>query len=97
MLKGGMDDVIKTISGMDKLDFSVWDIVTVTEWEYRWIWLKLMKIMENGECILRISPDNEITINMYFDKVKSIASFEEWYAKVTEQTVIGVFWGRNLH
>ena len=80
----------------ERLDFSVWDIVTVYEWEYKGTWLKLMEIKENWICVLRVSPDNEITIEVEFDKVKSLASFEESYAKVTEQTVLWVFWWRNI-
>ena len=89
--------ILDDLKWNDRLDFSVWDIVTVIEWEYVWIGVKLIKIKEDWVCILRVSPDNDIEIEIYFDKVKSIASFVESYARVTRQAVWWVLWWINRH
>ena len=97
-----MSDIIESkildgLKSVDKLDFSVWNIVTVTEWKYKGIWLKLMEIKENWICTLRVSPDNEVTIEIEFDKIKSLASFEEEYAKTIKESVLWVIWWKTIH
>lgn len=89
-------NILEELKLIDRLDFSVWDIVVVTEWEYEGIWLKLIEIKEDSTCVLRVSPDNDITIECPFDKVRSTKSFVESFEKIVKQSADWLLWWEKI-